>query len=397
MKFNFEFFQSFSRQNIMKYLIEDEVIMNWDILKKSILILCLGAAIHVVWIVWKCYVLSTPQLAQWVNIPLVKEQIVVNFVFFVLHLLLIYGCVHYKNSITAKRILPFFVVATLVISLCRDALLVGILSPATMIAYVSLLAVGCVLLPRLIVYSAFIPASLYIAGCIYLTYLGILPDAPLFNIVGDKHLHSFWLLSMAFFIIPIMATCLLLFEILLSQWRHREALIQRLSQLDPLTNVFNRRSINSALHSLDSSEDNHYAIVLIDLDHFKQINDHFGHHKGDETLIKVGEILKQHLRDTDIVGRFGGEEFILILKNSSFTQSQMIAERCRKAITELHILSDDGKTLPISASFGIALSHTDLTPQQLLTHADRALYQAKALGRNRVEFFADFTYSDDKA
>jgi diguanylate cyclase (GGDEF)-like protein len=387
MKFSSEFFQSLSRQNIIKYFVEDEVIMNWDILKKSILILCLGAAIHVVWIFWKLLVLSIPTLAQWVNVSLVKDQLAINIIFLLLHLVLIYPCIHLRKSVTAKRVLPFIVVATLVISLCRDGYLVGILSPATMIAYVSLLAVGCVLLPRIIVYSAFIPANIYIALCTYLTYVGTIADAPLFTNMVDKHRHLFWLLSMGFFITPILATCLLLFEILLSQWRHRERLIQRLSQLDPLTNVFNRRSINSSLENLDSSTPETYAIVLIDLDHFKQINDNFGHHKGDETLISVGEILKIHLRDTDIVGRFGGEEFILVLKNSSLEQTKTIAERCRHAISELKILSDEGEALKVSASFGIALSNAKTTPQQLITQADRALYQAKALGRNRVECF----------
>ena len=387
MKFDSQLFKSVSRQGIIKYLVEDEVIMNWNILRKSILILCLGAVIHVIWIFWKCLVLAIPYLNQWVNVALIQEQLIVNYLFLALHLLLIYPCIRYRESITAKRVLPFVVVATLVVSLCRDGYLVGILSPATMIAYVSLLAVGCVLLPRIIVYSAFIPATIYIALCIYLTYVGIIPDAPLFTNMMDKHHHLFWLLSMGFFITPILATCLVLFEILLSQWRHRERLIQRLSQLDPLTNVFNRRSINSSLENLDSSTPETYAIVLIDLDHFKQINDTFGHHKGDETLVCVGKILKEHLRDTDIVGRFGGEEFILVLKNSSLEQTKTIAERCRHAISALEIFSDQGEALKVSASFGIALSDAKTTPQQLITQADRALYQAKALGRNRVECF----------
>ena len=385
MKFSPEFFQALSRQNIVKYLVEDEVIMNWNILKKSILILCLGAAIHVVWIAWKIMVLAIPQLNQWVNVPLMHQQLIINVVFLALHLILIYPCYALKEQHWVKLLLPFLAVAVLVISLCRDGYLVGILSPATMMAYISLVAVGCVLLPRILVYSAFIPATIFLMGCVYLTYIDILPYGNLFTIAEPVYLHGFWLLSMLFFISPIMFTCFVLFEILLSQWRHREKLIQHLSQIDPLTNVLNRRSINSSLETLDAIQHKPYCIVLIDLDHFKQINDQYGHDKGDEALVRVGKILQAHVRETDIVGRFGGEEFILLLKNSQLEQAKHIAERCRKTIEQINMSSNENTLIHITASFGLAMSESDLGPQQLISHADKALYRAKAKGRNRVE------------
>ncbi len=89
-----------------------------------------------------------------------------------------------------------------------------------------------------------------------------------------------------------------------SQWRHREHLIQKLSQIDPLTNLFNRRSINQCLEQLDSAKTDTYALVLLDLDHFKRINDEYGHDKGDETLILVSQVLNQHLRGSDVVRTF---------------------------------------------------------------------------------------------
>lgn len=387
MKLNPKFFQSLSPQNIIKYFVEDEVVMNWNVLKKSILILCLGAAIHAVWIIWKLLVLSVPELRQWINVPLLQQQLPVNVLFLILHIVLIYPCYALQQQLWVKRVLPFLAVGTFVVSLCRDGYLVGILSPAAMIAYVSLVTVGCVLLPRLIVYSAFIPATLYILGSAYLSYINILPYGSLFTIEGDLYRHSFWLLSMLFFISPILLTSILLFEILLSQWRHREKLIQHLSQIDPLTNVLNRRSINNSLASLDISSIRPYSIVLIDLDHFKQINDSFGHHKGDEALIRVGEILQAHLRESDIVGRFGGEEFILLLKNSNLEQAQHIAERCRQAIEHLQLYNENHQSIPITASFGIAMSEQHMRSQLLLTQADKALYRAKARGRNCIECY----------
>ena len=130
-----------------------------------------------------------------------------------------------------------------------------------------------------------------------------------------------------------------------------------------------------------------YALVLLDLDHFKRINDYYGHHKGDETLIRVSEVLTLLLRESDVVGRFGGEEFILILKNSNLEKAAQVAERCRAAIQQLEIYSDDGQRIHVTASFGIALSSPELRPQQLLSQADKALYQAKASGRNLVKAY----------
>lgn len=87
------------------------------------------------------------------------------------------------------------------------------------------------------------------------------------------------------------------------------------------------------------------------------------------------------------MGRFGGEEFILVLQNSNLEQSVHVAERCRKAIEEIELFSDDGRQIYVTASFGIAISSPELRPQQLLSHADQALYAAKAGGRNRVKSY----------
>jgi diguanylate cyclase (GGDEF)-like protein len=361
--------------------------MNWNILKKCVLMLFLGAAVHLTWIIWKSFVLLTPSVWQWVNVPIVQLQLTLNSIFFILLLLMIWPCYAWQHKRWVKLTLPYLSVGLFVISLCRDGYLIGVLSPATMISYVSLVAVGLVLLPRVIVYSAFIPATLYLIGSAYLSYTGSLSYGPLFQISDHYYSNHFWLLSMLFFIAPILCTCLILFEVLLSQWRHREHLIKQLSQMDPLTNLFNRRSINQCLDQLNHPVHENYALVLLDLDHFKHINDQYGHHKGDEALVKVSAILSQLLRGTDVVGRFGGEEFILILHHSSLEQAQQIAERCRSAIEQIELFSDEGQRIQITASFGIAIAAAESRPQQLLSQADKALYQAKASGRNAVKIY----------
>ncbi len=377
------------KQKITKYLLEDEVVMNWNILKKCVLMLILGAAVHLTWIIWKTFVLLSPSVWPWVNLPIVQSQLMFNSAFFCLMLLLIWPCYALQHKRWVKLSLPYLAVGIFVVSLCRDGYLVGSLSPASMISYVSLVAVGLVLFPRVIVYSAFIPATLFLSASMYLSNAGVWPYAPLFRITGNEYANGFWLLSMLFFIVPILCTCLVLFEILLSQWRHRERLIKKLSQIDPLTNLYNRRSINQCLEQLSLHPQQGYSLVLLDLDHFKHINDQHGHHKGDEALVQVSSILSQHLRSSDDVGRFGGEEFILILHESTEEQAIQVAERCRQAIEQAALYNDCLQPIHITASFGVAVSTPDLQPQQLLSRADKALYHAKASGRNNVQVYAE--------
>lgn len=379
--------QSILKHKITKYLVEYEVIMNWGVLKKCILMLTLGCGIHLSWLAWDAFVIWHPEYWSFVNIDIVRSQLQLNSLFFLILLLLIYPCYQYQGHKQAEKYLPYIAVGLFVISLCRDAYIVGIISPVAMIAYICLVTVGLVLFSRKLVYSMLIPASIFLSICGYLCFQGKIPYSPLFHIEGKFFYNGFWLASMLYFIIPILAVCMILFEILLSQWRHREKLIQHLSQIDPLTNLFNRRSINQCLDHLSHSTNSSYALVLLDLDHFKKINDYYGHHKGDETLIKVGTVLNQQLRESDIVGRFGGEEFILVLKDSTLEKAHQVAERCRIAIQQLELMSDDGEVIHVTASFGIAISDPELRPQQLLSQADKALYFAKASGRNLVKSY----------
>ncbi len=380
-------FRALVKQKVAKYLFQDDVVMNWSVLKKCILMLVLGCAVHLSWLAWDVFVLFSPEYWQFVNVDIVRSQLSLNSLFFFILLFLIYPCYKYQDNRMVESFLPYLAVGIFVFSLCRDAYIVGVVSPVAMIAYVCLVTVGLVLFDRKLVYSMLIPASIFLSTCGYLCFIGQLPYSPLFNIQNKFFYNGFWLLSMFYFIVPILAVCMMLFEILLSQWRHREKIIQHLSQIDPLTSLFNRRSINQCLDKLNDAQKNDYAVVLLDLDYFKRINDFYGHHKGDETLIKVSDVLNQQLRESDIVGRFGGEEFILILKNSNLDKAQQVAERCRSAIQQLKILSDEGEIIHVTASFGIAISKPELRPQQLLSQADKALYHAKASGRNLVKCY----------
>ncbi|UBQ37954.1 GGDEF domain-containing protein [Acinetobacter johnsonii] len=371
--------------------------MNWDTLKKCILILVLGCYVNLIWLVWETFVLLNSDYWHVINVQLLRHKLVINSIFFITLLGLIYPCYALQKQAWVQRFLPYIAIGILIISLCYNGYMIGVFSPVTMVVYICLIAVGLVLFERKIVYAMLIPATGFLIVSGYLSFIDVIPYAPIFQIDGQLFLNGFWLLSMLYFVIPILITCLILFEILLSQWRHRERLIQHLSQIDPLTNTFNRRRISQSLEYLHQQDpQNPYAVILLDLDHFKSINDQFGHHMGDTVLIAVSQKLGLHLRESDVVGRFGGEEFILILKQSSALKARQIEERCRAAIEDLVIQNEDGRAIRITASFGIALATDKLKPQQLLDQADKALYAAKASGRNQIKCYLEINPSEIK-
>lgn len=161
---------------------------------------------------------------------------------------------------------------------------------------------------------------------------------------------------------------------------------------DPLTRVFNRRYLDSRLET-EVTRANRYSlslsVLMLDIDHFKRVNDTYGHHAGDVTLSTLCSLVKEDLRDMDVVARYGGEEFIVICTNTPIEGAMLVAERLRRLI-EAHpveIPDEAGgiRTIQISTSIGAAgLNATLNSKEKLLEAADKALYRAKEQGRNRV-------------
>ena len=151
---------------------------------------------------------------------------------------------------------------------------------------------------------------------------------------------------------------------------------------DPLTGILNRRAILEELsqrmnHHLYDFE--HLSILMLDIDFFKKINDNYGHIVGDKVLIKVSEIISQLIRGFDTVGRYGGEEFLVILPNTNSENAYKAAERIRKKIEETEF--DDIEHLTVSIGF---TSYADESIESLINKADQNLYEAKKTGRNKV-------------
>ncbi|MCB1562239.1 MAG: PleD family two-component system response regulator [Alphaproteobacteria bacterium] len=160
---------------------------------------------------------------------------------------------------------------------------------------------------------------------------------------------------------------------------------------DSLTGLYNRRYLEVHLEKLlqkNRESRKSMAVLMIDIDHFKQVNDTHGHNIGDEVLKVFAERLKNNLRSFDLVARMGGEEFVAIMPDVSEMRAQIIAERLRRSIAEEPVICGaEGGALNITTSIGGALiDHEPHTPQEVFDRADKALYEAKNLGRNCTVF-----------
>jgi diguanylate cyclase (GGDEF)-like protein len=166
--------------------------------------------------------------------------------------------------------------------------------------------------------------------------------------------------------------------------------LQDLASHDPLTRVFNAgayyRACDQQIHVSQRSNQT-FAVLFIDLDHFKSINDTYGHAVGDDVLRTVAQTLQTTVRRSDIVGRIGGEEFSVFLPNTQLLGAQQLAETLRVAIESIQI-EVNGMHLRITASIGVAAKRFDQETMQAIQQlADQAMYEAKRGGRNRVSIF----------
>jgi two-component system cell cycle response regulator len=161
----------------------------------------------------------------------------------------------------------------------------------------------------------------------------------------------------------------------------------RAAVMDPLSGLFNRRYFHERLEEeLDRSRRHNttVALLMIDIDNFKRINDQFGHLVGDIVIKGVGEILKRSVRKFDLCTRFGGEEFAIVMPGSGPENSAPVAERIRQRIEAFRPPETELADVRVTASLGMAVSHRSASAEDLIARADQALYDAKHAGKNRV-------------
>lgn len=159
--------------------------------------------------------------------------------------------------------------------------------------------------------------------------------------------------------------------------------LRRLATIDELTGVLNRRGLEQALDDFEEACQG-LTVLLMDIDHFKHVNDRHGHDCGDEVLRRVASVIVSNLRASDVFGRWGGEEFLIACKGTRLRDAARLADKLRERIERAEIHTSAGR-IGVTASFGVALAPPGLPAAGAVKRADNALYAAKEAGRNRVE------------
>lgn len=175
--------------------------------------------------------------------------------------------------------------------------------------------------------------------------------------------------------------------------RERVQSSMRLAMIDPLTGLYNRRYVGPQLAAIAShagNEGTNFAVMIIDLDRFKLVNDLHGHAAGDQVLVEVAARLRSNLRDSDLLARIGGEEFLAVLPRSSMAEARAVAERLCEAVEERPIRLASGAELTVTVSIGVAVSGLGegraVSAEEVVEQADLALLESKGAGRNQVTY-----------
>ncbi len=364
--------------------------LEWSAVDKSLTLIAMLIPLYFQYILWSLYVLNRPDRDKLIHVDVVHRFIIVEAWLILAGVSIVLIGLMLRRRWPNLQLFQYVALQFYAFSLVLMSYSIGTLSFCSGVVLLGGPVFGFILHDRLPVWMAFISALFAVVGLSYASVFGYLPYAPVRIEPTDLGSELFWMNSTLFFAAPFLIFLTLMADQMLAWWREREARIHQLSRTDALTNLHNRRSILDLLDQEIARVQRKPAalsVVILDLDHFKKVNDTWGHPMGDRVLQIAARVMRDAVRDGDHVGRYGGEEFMLILPGTRLADALIVLERCRQQLVAADVLTDSNERLQITASFGLVCQ--DKTPllasQQLIQHADEALYAAKANGRNRIE------------
>lgn len=364
-------------------------VLEWSDTDKGMIPVIMLLLTNTQYLLWGLYALQSPNSDKLVNIPVMRELfVIVFFITLGAALLLVIGLslrLKYPDMLAYQLVTTMYFGLTLVA--CSNY--VGTMEIAAGVVLLGGPIFGFIVLNRRVVWVAFICSLIALATLSYLAAIGTIPYAPVFKAPTDVSSELFWTFSSWLFAAPHIIFIVLIADQTLNWWRKREDTIRELSRTDGLTGIHNRRSIIEMLDKETARTHRHgppLCVVLLDLDHFKKINDTWGHPMGDRVLIETARLLRSSIRQCDAVGRYGGEEFMLLLPDTTLSGASTLVERCRANLAGFVITSDSGERIPVSGSFGLVCNehYLSASTETLIKEADDALYRAKEGGRNCV-------------
>lgn len=371
--------------SIVRYF--DDV-LDWTPVRKSLLVLAILIVILVHYWLFQIYQTFFP--SKYINYP-----VLMTLQWGLPLLIILTGGLAYigrqvQDKAWAQQLFAYISTFHYSISLVGLGYMIGLSNITTGLVMAGAPLFGFVLFRRNIVYAAFGAATILILTLSTLSAYGHIPYGPLFRyeFFYAFEARPFYLLCMVYFALPHFMTIFGFCDLFFIRWRQRERNIRHMSVTDSLTSLFNRRAIT---HCLETSLAQYaglgfpVCVILLDVDFFKKINDAHGHLIGDKALQVVAATLQSTLRKADQVGRYGGEEFLIVLSQTELEQAVIIAERCRVAISNAYVSDEQDQRLQVTASFGVSCSEQcGYQLDKIVRQADKYLYEAKHQGRNQV-------------
>lgn len=339
---------------------------------------------------WGMYVHAHPVYQQFIHPAVIRAILLPEVGAVLLGLFWAALCWFKRDSLRWKSTLVYGALAIFVCVMLAAGYVSGLFAMSLGVILAGSPFLGIILLPARMVLTTVGFAAVVIGLLAVLTVQGMIPYAPIFNeqILSQSPAYaSFYFLTQVYFALPFLLVSIAVSLVFLKHSRQREAQILHLSQTDPLTQLYNRRTAQNRLAELMQNPAGYpISVVLLDLDHFKKINDTHGHLTGDRVLKTISAVLRDSLRKNDLIARFGGEEFLMILDGITCNTAEKVAERCRALLMNTPVPNDKGETIHLTGSFGVAcvLTGGKFIVDDILRQADEALYHAKEHGRNQV-------------